>query len=241
MILIPAIDIKGGRCVRLRQGDLNAETVYADDPVEMARRWVSEGAERLHLVDLDGAVAGAAVHFRVIERIAREIAVPVQVGGGIRSLAQIERYLGVGAASVILGTAALKDPLLLKEACLSFPNRIIVGIDSRGGKVAVGGWIEQREEGVVALAEKMADAGAAALILTDIERDGMLSGPNDSLTAAVAAAVSIPIIASGGVTTLAQIKRLAAIRGVFGAIVGKALYEGRLSLREAAASLREGG
>ena len=233
MILIPAIDIKGGRCVRLLQGDLNAETVYAEDPLEMALRWEAEGAARLHLVDLDGAVAGSAIHFPLIERILSEVRIPVQIGGGIRNLWQIDRYLSLGMAGVILGTIALKDPLLLREACLSFRNKIIVGIDSRKGKVAIRGWVEESKEDVVSLSKQMADIGVASLILTDIEKDGMLEGPNFSLYQEVSKVVDIPIIASGGVTTLEQIKRLSLTPGVSGAIVGKALYEGRVSLPDA--------
>jgi len=238
MILIPAIDLKGGRCVRLLQGDLNAETVYSEDPLEMALRWEDQGAKRLHLVDLDGAVAGSPVHLHLIEHIVKSVKIPVQIGGGIRTMDQMDRYLGIGIANVILGTIALKDPLLLREACLSFKNKIIVGIDSRKGKVAIRGWLEESEESVLDLSKRMADVGVASLILTDIEKDGMLEGPNFRLYERLSKAVSIPLIASGGVTTLAQIKRLAQISGVSGAIVGKALYEGRLSLSEALAAAK---
>ncbi|MFQ5588364.1 MAG: 1-(5-phosphoribosyl)-5-[(5-phosphoribosylamino)methylideneamino]imidazole-4-carboxamide isomerase [Nitrospiria bacterium] len=240
MILIPAIDIKGGRCVRLRQGEFNDETVYGDDPVEMARRWAGEGAEKLHLVDLDGAVQGSPAAYGVIERVIKSVSIPVQVGGGIRYLQDMDRYLSAGAAAVILGTVALKEPLTLKEACLSFQNKIIVGIDSRKGKVAVQGWTEQREETVTELALQMEKAGAAALILTDIEKDGMLEGPNVGLMEEVSRAVNIPVIASGGVTTLEQIQRLSKIPGVDGAIMGKALYEGRISLKAAIAAGKKG-
>ncbi|MFQ5598657.1 MAG: 1-(5-phosphoribosyl)-5-[(5-phosphoribosylamino)methylideneamino]imidazole-4-carboxamide isomerase [Nitrospiria bacterium] len=241
MILIPAIDIKGGRCVRLLQGDLNAETVYSDDPLEMAQRWEAEGAERLHLVDLDGAVVGKAIHFTLIERIVKCVKIPVQIGGGIRTIDQIDRYLSIGLSGVILGTIALKDPLLLREACLSFRNKIIVGIDSRKGKVAIRGWVEESKEDVISLSKKMADVGVASLILTDIEKDGMLEGPHFGLYESVAKSVDIPIIASGGVTTLEQIKRLSRTQGVSGAIIGKTLYEGRLSLPEALAASKEEG
>ncbi len=236
MILIPAIDIKRGRCVRLTQGALNEETVYGEDPLEMAQRWVSEGAERLHLVDLDGAVQGSPVAYAVIERIIKSLSIPVQVGGGLRYLQDMDRYLSAGAAGVILGTVALKEPLTLKEACLSFRNRIIVGIDSRKGKVAVQGWTEQREETVAELALQMEQAGVASLILTDIEKDGMLEGPNYGLMEDVARVVKIPIIASGGVTTIAQIEKLSKMTGVKSAIIGKALYEGRISLKDAIAA-----
>jgi len=239
VILIPAIDMKGGRCVRLVQGDLENETVYSDDPVNMAHRWVKEGGERLHLVDLDGAVAGVAVHFPIIEKIVQSVPIPVQIGGGIRSLAQIEAYLEAGIAAVILGTSALKDPALLKEACQKFPGKIFVGLDSRKGKIAIGGWLEDCEETVSELAVKMEDVGVASLILTDIEKDGMLEGPNFTLMEEVGQAVKIPLVASGGVTTLEQIHRLSLIPGVESAIIGKALYEGRLSLPEAISATKD--
>lgn len=235
MILIPAIDMKGGRCVRLVKGDLNNETVYSDDPAALAQRWVKEGGERLHLVDLDGAVAGKAVHKPIIEKIAKSVSIPVQIGGGIRTLEQIESYLEAGITYVILGTIALKNPALLKEACQKFPGKIIVGLDSRQGKVAIQGWIEECKETVTEMAIKMEDVGVASLVLTDIEKDGMLEGPNFELMEAVGQAVKIPLVASGGVTTLEQIKRLSTISGVASAIVGKALYENRLSLSEAIA------
>ncbi len=238
MILIPAIDMKGGRCVRLVKGDLNNETVYSDDPAEMAQRWVKEGGERLHLVDLDGAVAGKAVHFPIIEKIVQSVPIPVQIGGGIRTLAQIASYLEAGIASVILGTIALKDPALLKEACEKFPGKIFVGLDSRKGKVAIQGWVEECDETVSEMAVKMEDMGVASLILTDIEKDGMLEGPNFELMAEVAQAVKIPLIASGGVTTLQQIQQLSLMPGISSAIIGKALYEGRIGLPEAIASAK---
>ncbi|MFY9271375.1 MAG: 1-(5-phosphoribosyl)-5-[(5-phosphoribosylamino)methylideneamino]imidazole-4-carboxamide isomerase [Candidatus Manganitrophaceae bacterium] len=238
MILIPAIDIKEGRCVRLIQGAMDSETVYSEDPAAMARQWAEQGAERLHLVDLDGAVAGTAVHYDLIERIIKAVQIPVQVGGGIRDLERVERYLSAGAAAVILGTAALQNEPLVKEATRRFPRRIIAGIDSKKGEVAVRGWTEVHPESVGALALRMQDAGVAALILTDIEKDGMLAGPNLDLFREVGMQVEIPIIASGGVTTLSQIRQLADIPGVEGAIVGKALYTGALSLSTAQAMFR---
>lgn len=238
MILIPAIDIKDGRCVRLTQGAMDSETVFSEDPVAMAQQWESQGAERLHLVDLDGAVSGSTVHYELIERIIKAVKIPIQVGGGIRSLNRIERYLSAGAAAVILGTAALQNELLVKEATKKFPRRIIAGIDSKQGQVAVRGWTEIYPEMVGTLALRMEEAGVAALILTDIEKDGMLAGPNFGLFQEIGMQVEIPIIASGGVTTLAQVKQLAEIPGVEGAIVGKALYTGALSLPKALSLLR---
>lgn len=238
MIVIPAIDIKGGRCVRLIQGAMDSETVFSEDPVAMAQQWESQGAERLHLVDLDGAVSGATVHYDLIERIIKAVKIPVQVGGGIRSLNRIEHYLSAGAAAVILGTAALQNEPLVKEATRKFPRRIIAGIDSKKGQVAVRGWTEVHPEEAATLAVRMEEAGVAALILTDIEKDGMLAGPNIGLFREIGMQVEIPIIASGGVTTLPQIQQLAEIPGVEGAIVGKALYTGALSLPKALAALR---
>lgn len=241
MNLIPAIDIKQRRCVRLVQGELSDETVYSEDPVEMAQQWEDEGAKRLHLVDLDGAVAGHPVHLSIIEKMIKSVHIPIQIGGGIRERDHIDRYLLMGAAAVILGTVALKDYDLLEECCRTFPKKVFVGIDSRKGKVAIQGWTQQRTEGVSELAIKMEAAGAASLILTDIEKDGMLEGPNFALMEAVGKSVKIPIIASGGVTTAEQIQRLARIPGVESAIIGKALYEGRISLADAMAATKETG
>ncbi len=239
-MIIPAIDLKGGRCVRLTQGEMDSETVYAEDPVAMAQDWESQGAARLHLVDLDGAVEGQAVHASVVGRIIKNIAIPVQIGGGIRNLAQIEKYLSIGAAGVILGTAALQNRSLVKEACLKFPGKILAGIDSKEGKVAIRGWKEVCSETPMRLAVEMQDTGVASIILTDIERDGMLSGPNLDLLNEVARQVEIPLIASGGITTLQQIAALSSLKGVGGMIVGKALYVGRFTLQEALALLRKG-
>ncbi|HIE64918.1 MAG: 1-(5-phosphoribosyl)-5-[(5-phosphoribosylamino)methylideneamino]imidazole-4-carboxamide isomerase [Nitrospira sp.] len=239
-MIIPAIDLKGGRCVRLTQGEMNSETVYAEDPVAMAQDWEAQGAARLHLVDLDGAVAGQAVHAPEIGRIIESITIPVQIGGGIRSLSQIEKYLSMGAAAVILGTAALQNRPLVREACLKFPGKILAGIDSKEGKVAIRGWKELCSETPTHLAVEMQDAGVASIILTDIERDGMLSGPNLDLLQEVAQQVDIPLIASGGITTLEQIAALSRLKGVGGMIVGKALYVGRFTLQEALALLRKG-
>lgn len=240
MILIPAIDLKGGRCVRLTQGAMDSETVYSEEPAEMARQWVAQGAERLHVVDLDGAVAGAAVQFSVVEAIIKAVQIPVQVGGGIRTLEQIEKYLSIGAAGVIVGTSALQDSAMVAAACKKFPRAIIAGIDSKKGAVATRGWTELHPEKVDDLAIKMQDAGVAAIILTDIEKDGMLAGPNFSLFQEIGMQVEIPIIASGGITTLRQIEQLSEILGVAGAIIGKALYTGALSLPKALELVRRG-
>lgn len=240
MILIPAIDIKGGRCVRLTQGRMDSETVYSEDPAAMAAQWESQGAGRLHLVDLDGAVAGEASQFAALAKVIKAVRIPVQVGGGIRSLETIDKYLSAGAAGVIMGTSAIQNLPLVQEACKKFPRSIIAGIDSKGGAVAVRGWTELHPEEVPELAMRMQDAGVAAIILTDIEKDGMLSGPNFDLFEEVGMQVEIPIIASGGITTLPQLEQLSEIPAVAGAIVGKALYAGKLSLPEAIAALRGG-
>ncbi len=240
MIVIPAIDLKGGRCVRLIQGRMDSESVYSNDPVAMARRWASEGAERLHLVDLDGAVAGAAVHGAVICEIARAVSIPVEVGGGIRSLDQIEKYLHAGVAFVVLGTAALLDGPLVKEAIERFPGQIIAGIDTKNGGVAVRGWTEVYPESVVDLARRMQEAGVASMILTDIEKDGMLAGPNLKLLDHLVHQIGIPVIASGGISTLKHLQEIARLPGVEGAIIGKALYTGAISLPKARFFLERG-
>lgn len=240
MILIPAIDLKGGRCVRLTQGAMDSETVYSEDPAAMAQQWASQGAKRLHVVDLDGAVAGAAVQFEVVEKIIKAVEIPVQVGGGIRNLEQIEKYFSIGAAGVILGTSALQNIALVREASKKFPRRVIAGIDSKKGAVAVRGWTELHSERVADLAMRMEEAGVVSIILTDIEKDGMLSGPNFDLFQDIGMQVEIPIIASGGITTLQQIRQLSGIPGVEGAIIGKALYAGTLSLPKALDMLQEG-
>ena len=238
MLIYPAIDILDGRCVRLVQGDYSRETVFSDDPVSVARRWVDQGAERIHLVDLDGAKAGRPVNGPVIRRIVESVTVPCQLGGGIRDLATIEMWLGKGVRRVILGTVAVRNPELVREACRQFPGRIAVGIDAKGGKVAVEGWAEVSDVAATDLARRFEDAGVAAIIYTDIERDGAMAGPNVAATAALARAVSLPVIASGGVSSMADLRALkesgAPLDGV---IAGRALYEGRLDLGEAVAYL----
>ncbi len=237
MLLIPAIDIKGGRCVRLVQGDMNSETVYGEEPLLMARMWERQGAKALHIVDLDGAVRGRPVHNSLIVEMIQGVGMPVQVGGGIRDLHWIERYLTAGAAQVILGTAALKNIDLVKEASRQFPGKIIVGIDSKKGAVAISGWVTLSAQSVIEVALRLCDIGVVAIILTDIEKDGMLSGPNITLFEDIAMRVKIPMIASGGITTLEQIQQISKIPGMIGAIIGKALYTGAISLPDALALL----
>ncbi|TLM67342.1 MAG: 1-(5-phosphoribosyl)-5-[(5-phosphoribosylamino)methylideneamino]imidazole-4-carboxamide isomerase [Deltaproteobacteria bacterium] len=235
MIVIPAIDLKDGKCVRLEQGLMERDTVYSDDPAATARRWQEEGGELLHIVDLDGAFAGVPKNRAAIEAIVKAIAIPAQLGGGIRDLATIEAYLALGLSRVIIGTAAQRNPGLVAEACKRFPGRIVVGIDAKNGMVAVQGWAEVTDITAVDLARKFENDGVAAIIYTDIARDGMMQGPNLEATRALAEAVGIPVIASGGVSSLKDIENLVAIEkyGVAGVITGKAIYSGSLNLREA--------
>lgn len=235
MIVIPAIDLKEGNCVRLEQGEMNRDTVFSDNPAEQALKWQEAGAELLHLVDLDGAFAGIPKNKAAIEAIIKAIRIPAQLGGGIRDIATIEAYLSLGLSRVIIGTAAQRNPELVIEACQKFPGRIVVGIDAKNGMVAVQGWAELTDISAVDLAKKFEDCGVAAIIYTDISRDGMMGGPNLEATKALAEAISIPVIASGGVSSLKDIENLMAIEasGVTGAITGKAIYTGAINLREA--------
>jgi phosphoribosylformimino-5-aminoimidazole carboxamide ribotide isomerase len=241
VILYPAIDLKGGACVRLVQGEMASAVRFNDDPAAQARAFAAAGAEWLHIVDLDGAFDGRSVNGAAVEAILAAVDIPCQLGGGIRDLAAIERWLGRGVARVILGTAALRDPGLVARAAGRWPGRIAVGIDARGGKVAVAGWAEQSEVGALELARRCAAAGVAALIHTDIERDGRLAGPAVEATAALADAVDLPVIASGGIASLEDLARLrdAPGRGIAGAISGRALYDGRIDLARAIALCRE--
>lgn len=246
MIVIPAIDLKGGRCVRLSQGDFGRVTVYADDPAAMAEVWKQQGAERLHVVDLDGSLAGVPRHEDAIRQIVEKSGVPVQVGGGIRTLKTVEAYLKLGVRWVILGTAALSDPEFVRAACRAFPDQVILGIDAAGGRVAVRGWTERTEQTAAALALRFAEERPAAVVYTDIARDGMETGVNVQATGALADAVGIPVIASGGVSGIRDIRRLLPLekRGVIGVIAGRALYTGALILAEAmvcAKGRRDGG
>lgn len=233
MILYPAIDLKEGRCVRLIRGDMEQATIFNDDPAAQAASFAEAGASWLHLVDLDGAFAGKPVNTAAVEAIVNEVGIPVQLGGGIRTLATIESWLERGVMRVILGTAAVKDPDLVMRACRMFPGQVAVGIDARGGRVAVEGWAEETDVLAVDLARKFADAGVDAIIYTDIDRDGVLQGANVPATAELARAVSIPVIASGGVSSLTDIRGLMTEKTIAGAIIGRALYDGRIDLWQA--------
>ena len=235
MIVIPAIDLKEGKCVRLEQGLMDRDTVFNDDPAAQALEWQAQGAELLHIVDLDGAFAGEPKNRSAIEAIIKAIAIPAQLGGGIRDIPTIEAYLGLGLARVIIGTAAQRNPELVREACAKFPGRIVVGIDARDGMVAVQGWAEVTGITAVELAKKFEGFGVSAIIYTDISRDGMLQGPNIEATRTLAESVAIPVIASGGVSSLKDIKNLMGIEasGVSGVITGKAVYTGAIRLSEA--------
>ena len=237
MIVIPAIDLKDGVCVRLEQGLMDKDTVFNDNPAAQALDWQNQGAEMLHIVDLDGAFAGEPKNRSVIEAIVKSINIPSQLGGGIRDMATIEAYLAMGLSRVIIGTAAQRNPELVREACAKFPGQIVVGIDAKSGMVAVQGWAEVTGITAVDLARKFEDCGVSAIIYTDISRDGMMQGPNLEATKALAEAVNIPIIASGGLSTLKDIENLMAIEsfGVTGVITGKAVYTGSIKLAEAIA------
>lgn len=239
MILYPAIDLKGGECVRLLRGEMDAATVYNPDPASQARAFQDAGCAWIHVVDLDGAFAGEAVNGAAVRAILSAVDVPVQLGGGIRSRAHIDTWLEAGISRVILGTVALRDPDLVIAACRDHPGRIAVGIDARGGKVAVQGWAETSEISATDLALKFEDAGVAAIIFTDIDRDGALQGPNLDATGALARALSTPVIASGGVSSLDDLRAIAKLDGdgVAGAIVGRALYDGRVDVAGAVRAL----
>ncbi|MEW9835369.1 1-(5-phosphoribosyl)-5-[(5-phosphoribosylamino)methylideneamino]imidazole-4-carboxamide isomerase [Mesorhizobium marinum] len=241
MILFPAIDLKDGKCVRLKLGDMDTATVYNEDPAAQARAFEDQGFSWLHVVDLNGAFQGKSVNSAAVGAILKATKNPVQLGGGIRNLAQIEDWLDRGLSRVILGTVAVREPDLVRQACRAFPGKIAVGIDARGGKVAVEGWAEASSLGVIELAKKFEDAGVAAIIYTDIDRDGVLSGINWESTIALAEAVPIPVIASGGLASLADIRRMTLpdARKLEGAISGRALYDGRIDPAEALAILDE--
>lgn len=237
MLLIPAIDLKDGHCVRLKQGLMDDATVFSEDPAAMARHWIAQGARRLHLVDLNGAFAGKPKNEPAIKSILKEVGdqIPVQLGGGIRDLDTIARCLDDGISYVIIGTAAVKNPGFLHDACSAFPGHIIVGLDAKDGKVAVDGWSKLTGHDVIDLAKKFEDYGVEAVIYTDIGRDGMLTGANVPATVKLAQALRIPVIASGGIASLDDVKALCAVadEGITGAITGRAIYEGRLDFRMA--------
>ncbi len=236
MLIIPAIDLKDGQCVRLRQGLMDDSTVFSDDPVAMARRWVDAGCRRLHLVDLNGAFAGEPVNGEVVTAIASAYPdLPVQIGGGIRSLETIEHYVRAGVGFVIIGTKAVKEPAFVAEACRAFPGKVIVGLDAKDGRVATDGWAEVSDVLATDLARQFEADGVSAIVYTDIARDGMMQGVNVEATVAMAQASSIPVIASGGITNLDDIRALSAVadQGIIGAITGRAIYEGTLDVAEA--------
>lgn len=238
MLLIPAIDLKDGKCVRLRQGRMDEATVFSDDPVAVAGRWVEQGARRLHLVDLDGAFAGRPRNRRIIEQIAAAHPhVPIQVGGGIREADTVQAYLDCGVQYVIIGTKAVAAPHFVNDLCLEFPGHIIVGLDAKDGKVAIDGWSKLSHHDVIDLARHFEQDGVAAIIYTDISRDGMMQGLNVESTVRLAEAVNIPVIASGGVTSLDDIRALceAGEEGIAGVVIGRALYEGSIDLAQAQA------
>jgi len=242
MEVIPAIDLLGGKCVRLYQGDYNQASIFNDNPVEVALKWSAEGATRLHVVDLDGAKEGKSVNLSVIEAIAKAISIPVQVGGGLRDREGVSRLLDTGVQRAILGTVAVEKPELVTELCVEFPEQIVVGIDARKGKVATRGWLETSEVAATELAHRMAQQGVAAIIYTDIHRDGTLSGPNMEALRELAESINIPVIASGGVSSLTDLLSLSSLEsiGVTGVIVGRAIYTGDVSLKEAVRAIGDG-
>ncbi len=239
MILYPAIDLKDGQCVRLLKGEMDAATVFNDDPGAQAAAFQAAGAEWLHIVDLNGAFAGEPVNGAAVARILDNLTIPAQLGGGIRDMATIEDWLSKGLARVILGTVAVEDPDLVREAARAFPGQVAVGLDARGGKVATRGWAEETEMTVTDLARAFEDAGIAAIIYTDIDRDGAMGGPNIAATEALARAVRVPVIASGGVSSMEDLLRLKSTGVISGAISGRALYDGAIDLGEALQALKE--
>jgi len=241
MIVIPAIDIRDGKCVRLQQGEMDKVTVYSDEPEQMALRWAGLGAERIHVVDLDGAVQGKPVNRQAVRKIVEAVQVPVQLGGGIRSIESIESYLSAGVSRVILGTSAVEDLSFLQSACKTFPGQIILGVDARGDKIAVQGWTEEKDLTPAALARECEGMGVSAIIYTDIHRDGMSTGPNIESTRLLARSTRVPVIASGGISGIEDVIRVAGLArdGVQGMITGRALYQGTLDLAEAIEAVKK--
>jgi phosphoribosylformimino-5-aminoimidazole carboxamide ribotide isomerase len=235
VIVIPAVDLKDGRCVRLAQGRMDQESVYSEHPVEMGKHWESAGAERLHVVDLNGAVMGKPFHRSLVKEISRSVQIPIEVGGGIREVDTIEDYLSSGVRWVILGTAAFQNRSLIEEACQRFPGKVILGIDAKGGRVAIQGWNEVVSLEAIDLAKRFEGKGLSAIIFTDIERDGMGTGLNFESTRNLARSTSIPVIASGGVSRIEDVSRVLELEsdGIIGVIVGRALYTGQIDLKEA--------
>lgn len=237
MLIIPAIDLKDGKCVRLKQGDMNDATIFSEDPGAMARQWLDQGARRLHVVDLNGAAAGKPKNAAAIKTIVKAVGtdLPIQLGGGIRDLDTIETYIDAGISYIIIGTAAVKTPGFLQDACTAFQGHIIVALDAKDGKVAVDGWSKMTGHDVIDLAKKFEDYGVEAVIYTDIGRDGMLTGVNIDATVALAQQLNVPVIASGGITDLEDVKKLCAVQGegIMGAITGRAVYQGTLDFAEA--------
>jgi phosphoribosylformimino-5-aminoimidazole carboxamide ribotide isomerase len=242
MLIIPAVDIKGGKCVRLEQGLMDRETIFSDYPEEMALRWEKRGAQRLHLVDLDGAVQGRASNREAIKKVAGVLSIPVQLGGGIRSLESIEEYIKLGVQNIIIGTGAYKNPELVKMACKHYPGRIMVAIDARDGYASVEGWTEATNAVAIDLAKRFEALGIIAIIYTDIKRDGMKTGPNTDAISRFARDINIPVIAAGGIASIKDIEDLMALEddGVEGAIIGRALYDGSITLEEAMDRTRKG-
>lgn len=236
MKIIPAIDIQNGNCVRLRQGDFSQETIFHDNPVNMAKKWVNEGAERLHLVDLDGARLGSPINIEIVSNICRNFPnIPIQIGGGIRDLDTANRYLETGASFIIIGTKAVEDPSFIKELCDNFPGKIIVGVDAKNGEVATDGWKSISNKNTIELSKEFEDYGVSEIVYTDIEKDGMMEGLNIDATLNLAKNVNIPIIASGGVSCINDIHEMSAYvdSGISGIIIGRALYEKKISIEEA--------
>ncbi len=241
MKIIPAVDIKEGKCVRLRQGIASAKTIFSDKPEEMAKRWYNLGAERIHIVDLDGAFSGSPVNFDIIEKIVKTVPVEIEVGGGIRDIETIERYISIGVNYVILGTVAIESPDVLIEAVQRYPKKIILGIDAKDGKVAVEGWVKGSKLTPIEIAKRFEGYDIASIIYTDIKRDGMKTGPNIEAVKKLASSVNVPIIASGGVATIEDIKKIAKLsyHGIEGIIIGRALYDGDINLQEAIKIVRK--